>query len=55
MTMLYVPLHLPVRQAEDFLRRELGHREVESVKIDRKTNSLVISHERKPPATGIWL
>lgn len=55
MTVLYVPLHLPVRQAEDFLRRELGHREVTSVKLDHDLNSMVIEHDRKPPETGIWL
>jgi len=55
MTTLYVPLHLPAHQAEDFLRRELGHREVQSVKLDPDLNSMVIVHDRKPPETGIWL
>ena len=46
MTTLYVPLHLPVHQADRFLQRELGHRDVQSVKVIK--GELVISHERMP-------
>lgn len=44
MTQLLVPLHLPAKQAQAFLERELRYREVVSVKVlDR---SMVIEHER---------
>ena len=47
MTTLLVPLHLPAKQAQSFLERELRHREVLSVKVlDR---SMVIEHERIDP------
>jgi hypothetical protein len=47
MTTLHVPLHLPAKQAEAFLYRELSHREVLSTKVDHETNCLVVEHERK--------
>lgn len=49
MTQLFVPLHLPAKQAQAFLERELAHREVISVKVlDR---SMVIEHEPLPKST----
>lgn len=47
MTTLHVPLHLPAKQAEAFLNRELGHREVTSVHVDHQLNCMVVEHERK--------
>lgn len=57
MTTLHVPLHLPAKQAEAFLQRELSHREVQSVKIDQQINCMVIEHERKSyePSQSICL
>lgn len=42
MTTLYVPLHLPVVQAQRFLERELRNRDVDSVHV--RGNALVIDH-----------
>lgn len=42
MTVLHVPLHLPVGQAQRFLAQELAYRSVVSVKV--KDNFLVIHH-----------
>lgn len=44
MTTLYIPLHLPVPQAEAFLNRELRYRRVTSFKVSDPF--LVIEHER---------
>lgn len=43
MTVLHVPLHLPVAQAQSFLATELAYRSVVSVKV--KDNLLIIEHE----------
>ena len=44
MKTLYIPLHLPLRVARDLLSREVGLREVTSVKVTR--HCMVIEHER---------
>ena len=47
MTVLHVPLHLPVGQAQRFLSQELSFRSVTSVKV--RDGMLVIEHQRLLP------
>lgn len=55
MTTLTIPLHLPMGRVENLMIAELREREVTDVKVDYPNSLLVITHERKPHSTGIWL
>lgn len=55
MTTLEVLLHIPMKQLDNLLRAELGHRDVKSVKVDRSRGIMTIEHDRRLPQTGLWL
>ena len=46
MTVLEIPLHMPMKLTMQLIQSQLRHREVHSVKI--KDGRLIIEHDRKP-------
>lgn len=55
LTTLTIPLYLPMGRVENLMIAELRDREVTDVKVDYLNSLLVITYERRPLPTGIWL